>query len=75
MAINLNYDVATWLRLNRSYRPLQIYTQQNEVTAVPESIAENTCKLIKTNMLVPETQLPHKPSPELIHAETAEITA
>ena len=27
--------MATWLKFNQSYRPLQIYTRQNGVTAVP----------------------------------------
>ena len=35
MAFNLRYDMAMWLKLNQSYRPLQIYTWQNGTTAVP----------------------------------------
>ena len=58
MAINLSYDMATWLKVNQSHRPLQIYVWQNGVTAVPFKClcAQHRAltDLKKTNLLVPE---------------------
>ena len=47
--------IATWLKFNYTYRALQIYAWQNWATPVPESLAERTCRLIKTSLLMSET--------------------
>ena len=41
----------------------------------PESTAGNTHRLKKQTCLCQRPQQSHKPSPELIHAKMAEITA
>ena len=52
------YDMVMCLKLNQNYRPLQIYAQQNGVTAVPFKCScaqqRTLTDLLYKNMFVPE---------------------